>query len=271
MRLIAPFAAATVTLGALYAQCALPIGARLESRPQLSEVADGGGFLTVTRIHAPEGALTDQIKTVLDRIDAKLRFAGSRLANAVSVMVSLRNQSDFAAMNEVYRPYFIDAPPARTTVVTSLPGNALIEVSVTAVPDGIERTAVNPAGWLTTNPYSYGIKSGDTLFMSGLISRNGEDNTPIKGDIHTQTWIVMQNARAVLAAADMTFADVVSSRVYIVDPTATDEMYGIYRGYFSGEPPVPTTATAHLTAPDYLVEVTMIAKARSATRSVVVP
>jgi enamine deaminase RidA (YjgF/YER057c/UK114 family) len=70
----------------------------------------------------------------------------------------------------------------------------------------------------------------------------------------------------------MSFADVVSARVYIVDPSSTDEMYGIYRGYFSGEPPPPTTATALLTSADYLVEITMTAsKGRTVTRPVVIP
>ncbi len=49
-----------------------------------------------------------------------LKTAGSSLANAASITVYLKNQSDFAAMNEVYRTYWTKDPPARTTVVVPL-------------------------------------------------------------------------------------------------------------------------------------------------------
>ena len=49
-----------------------------------------------------------------------------------------------------------------------------------AVPNGGERSDHHPAGWSTPNPYSYGIKTGDTLFLSGLVSRNGKDNSRSK-------------------------------------------------------------------------------------------
>ena len=264
MRFIVSVAAMSLTFGTLTMPGRSP---RVSTPSRQSILSSRPAGCPIASIREPDGPIKDQIKRVMDRIDAKLQASGSRLSNAVSVMVSLKNQSDFAAMNEVYRAYLTDAPPARTTVIAPLTGDALIEMSVTAVSDGVERTAVNPAGWLTTNPYSYGIKTGDVLFMSGLISRNGQDNTPIKGDIHTQTWMIMQNAAMVLDAAGMTFTNVVSSRIYIVDPAATDEMYGIYRGYLPGAPPPSTTATALLTSADYLVEVTMIAsKARPAAK-----
>jgi Putative translation initiation inhibitor, yjgF family len=121
---------------------------------------------------------------VLDNISATLKTAGSSLANAASVTVYLRNQSDFAAMNEVYRGYWTKDPPARTTVMVPLLNEGLVEIAVVAVPDGGERVVVNPSEWSSSpNPYSYAVKDGQHLFLSGLIARNGKDNTPIKGDM----------------------------------------------------------------------------------------
>ena len=60
-------------------------------------------------------------------------------------------------------------------------------MSMVAIPTGGERVVVTPAGWTTANPYSYAIRSGDTLFMSGMISRNPKDNAPIEGDMGAQT------------------------------------------------------------------------------------
>ena len=65
------------------------------------------------------------------------------------------------------------------------------------------------------HPYSYGIRSGDTLFLAGLVSRRGSDGSAIDGDVGVQTRAVLDNAARAPAAAGMSFADVVSSRVFI--------------------------------------------------------
>jgi hypothetical protein len=36
-------------------------------------------------------------------------------------------------------------------------------------------------------------QSGNTLFLGGLVSRNGKDNTNVKGDVPTQTKTVLDN------------------------------------------------------------------------------
>ena len=53
-----------------------------------------------------------------------------------------------------------------------------------AVPNGGERVVIHPSDWIKSpGPYSYGIKAGNTLFLAGLVSRNGKDNTNVKGDV----------------------------------------------------------------------------------------
>jgi enamine deaminase RidA (YjgF/YER057c/UK114 family) len=221
--------------------------------------ADGLVYVSGT-LAAGAGDIKAQTKQVLDNIAATLKTAGSSMANAASVTVYLKNQSDFAAMNEVYRTYWTKDPPARTTVMVPLLNEGLVEIAAVAVPDGGERIVVNPSEWTSSpNPYSYGIKTGNTLFLAGLISRNGKDNTPIKGDMAAQTKTVMDNAAIVLKAGGMSFADVASSRIYISDPNAFQAMNGVYRTYFPTDPPARATVKADLTSPDYIVEVTMIA------------
>jgi len=163
-------------------------------------------------------------------------------------------------MNEVYRTYWTKDLPARTTVVVPLLNQGLVEISAVAVPNGGERVVVNPSGWASSpNPYSYGIKTGNTLFLAGLVSRNGKDNSVIKGDMATQTKAVLDNAAAVLKAGGMSFADVASSRVYITDPAAFQDMNTAYRTAFATDPPARATVKAQLASPDYAVEITMVA------------
>ena len=175
------------------------------------------------------GDVRVQTARALDNLSALLERNGSRMAQVAAVTVYLKNQADFAAMNEVYSKYWPKDPPTRTTVMVNLVApDALVEVSMVALRDGVERRVVHPASWLRSpNPYSYGIQSGDTLFLSGLVSRNGKDNTAVPGDMKTQTETVLKNAGEILAAANMTMADVVSSRVFITD---TGDVPGHERG-----------------------------------------
>jgi len=222
-----------------------------------------------------KGDVKAQTKQTLDNIAATLKAGGSSIANAASVLVYLRNASDFAAMNEVYSTYWQKDPPARTTVVVTQPlanADGLIEISMVAVPNGAERVVVHPGDWIKSpNPYSYGIKTGNTLFLSGLVSRNGKDNSTVKGDIATQTKTVLDNGAAILKQAGMSFADVVSSRVYITDDTTFQAMNTAYRTYFPSSPPARATVKAGLTSPDYVVEITMVAVKDPGRKAITTP
>jgi len=229
-----------------------------------------GGLIYVsgTLATGDDGRITgrtagEQTSAVLTRIQGVLEAAGSSLANAVSVMVYLRRADDFAAMNEVYRTFWSADPPTRTTVVSDLVlDEALVEISLVATPSGAERVVVQPPDWLRSpNPYSYAIRSGDTLFLSGLVARDGRDNSTVEGDVTAQLGVIMNNGRAILAAAGLTFEDVVSARVFLVDAADFQAMNEAYRAHFPSRPPARATVRTALPNPQYRVEVTMTAVA----------
>jgi 2-iminobutanoate/2-iminopropanoate deaminase len=207
------------------------------------------------------GDIRVQTARVLDNLQALVERHGSRMAQVASVTVYLKHGADFAAMNEVYGKYWPKDPPTRTTVVANLVApDALLEVSMVALKDGVERRVVLPPSWQRpASPYSYAIQSGNTLFLSGLVSRNGRDNAVIPGDMKAQTETVLKNAGEILAAAGMTLADVVSSRVFITDITLFQDMNASYRAAFPANPPARATVKTGLTAPSYLVEITLVA------------
>ena len=263
MRLCATLALFIAAVSMTFAQSPKQVfpGANPASPFSAAVKADGLIYVSGTLGSSSGGAdVKAQTKQVLDNISATLKAAGSSLANAASVTVYLRNQADFAGMNDVYRGYFTKDPPARTTVMVPLLNEGLVEIAVVAVPDGGERVVVNPSEWSgSPNPYSYAIKSGNTLFMSGLIARNGKDNTPMKGDMATQTKAVLDNGAVVLKAAGFSYSEVVASRIYITDQTAFADMNKVYQTYFPTDPPARATVKALLTSADYSVEITMVA------------
>jgi reactive intermediate/imine deaminase len=208
-----------------------------------------------------EGDVGAQTRRVLENLSRTLALAGSSLDMVASVTVYLRQASDFQAMNDVYRTFWQADPPARTTIQADLVlPKALVEISMVAIPTGGERKVVHPADWARSpNPYSYGILTGDTVFLAGLVARNGKDNSVVEGDITTQTRAVLDNGGAILAAAGMSHQDVVSSRVYLTDTAMFQEMNAAYRTYFPSAPPARATVRAALMGPQYSVEITMVA------------
>jgi reactive intermediate/imine deaminase len=246
--------------------------------PFSSAVKAGGliylsGAIATDEKGATSGDIKAQTTRTLDGLAATLKLAGSSMPNVASVMVYLRNASDFAAMNDVYKTYWPKDPPTRTTVVAPLARpEALVEIGMVAIPSGGERRVVHPTDWIASpNPYSYGIQTGSTLFLSGLISRNGRDNTVVKGDIAAQTKTVLDNGAAILGAAGMSYADVVSARVFLPDATVFQAMNATYRPYFPGAPPARATVKAALTSPDYLVEITMVAVKDASRTAITTP
>jgi len=207
------------------------------------------------------GDISVQTKRVLDNLSKVLVAAGSNIQHVASVNVYLKNVSDFQAMNKVYQTYWPKNPPARTTVQGNLVvPEALIEIAMVAIPNGGERKIIHPAPWpMAAAPYSYGILSGDTLFLAGLVSRRGKDNSIVEGDMQAQTAAVMENVGEVLNAAGMTFADIVSSRVYITDSAHFQAMNAAYRKYFPKNPPARATVRAALMAPQFLLEISTVA------------
>ena len=228
-----------------------------------SAAAKGDGLIYVAGTIVAQGDIKAQTKGVLDSISQTLTKAGSSLSQVASANVYLKNAADAAAMTEVWRETFPKNPPARTTVVSDfvVPG-ALIEISAVAIPTGGERVAITPAGWSAANPYSYAIKSGDFLFMSGLVSRGTKDNVPVEGDMTTQMNTIMANAAELLKAAGFGLEHVVANRVYITDGTKFGEMNKAYVPHFPKEPPARATVIVGLPGPQYQVEITMTANRR---------
>lgn len=90
-------------------------------------VADGFVFVAGQAAVNPKtnelelGDIRSETRRTLENIRAILEAAGSSLRDVVRVGVFLADVKDFDAMNEVYRQFFAENPPARTTVGAQLP------------------------------------------------------------------------------------------------------------------------------------------------------
>ncbi len=67
------------------------------------------------------GDIRSQARRTLQNVRAILEAAGSSLRDVVRVGVFLADLNDFPAMNEVFKEFFPEDPPARSTVGAQLP------------------------------------------------------------------------------------------------------------------------------------------------------
>jgi len=109
-------------------------------------------------------------------------------------------------------------------------------------------------------PYNQAILSGNTLYTSGQIALDPLTGELILDSIAIETKQVMENMKEVLAAAKMTFENVVKTSIFISDMNNFSEINAIYSDYFNEEtaPARETVEVANL--PKFVnVEISMIA------------
>lgn len=237
------------------------------SGAHLAVATTGDRFVYVSGLTASTPAATGdigvQVTDVLRQIDQTLRAAGSSLQRAVSLQVQLRRAGDFAAMNAAYAPFFRASPPVRTTIVAPPEApHALVEISAVAAAEGMTRDVVAPVGWKgSPNPYSYGIRAGSLVFLSGLVARSGRTNEVVAGDMATQVDVIFDNAADILKAAGLTLGDIVNAKVFVTDRELVGAMNDAYRTRMPAPRPSRATAVTALMNPQYVVEMTFIAAA----------
>ena len=109
-------------------------------------------------------------------------------------------------------------------------------------------------------PYNQAVKVKDTLYLSGQIPLLPETMTLIEGDLKKETHQVMENLKAVLEAANMTFENVVKSSIFLDSMENFSVVNEVYGSYFEEEtaPARETVEVAKL--PKYVrVEISMVA------------
>jgi 2-iminobutanoate/2-iminopropanoate deaminase len=79
----------------------------------------------------------DQVRRALDNVAAIAEAAGTQLADAVRIGVFLANLDDFSKMDAVYREYFHEPMPARTTVGAGIRGYDIEIDAVIALRTGL--------------------------------------------------------------------------------------------------------------------------------------
>lgn len=121
----------------------------------------------------------------------------------------------------------------------------------------IIQTANAPA---PIGPYNQAVLSGNTLYTSGQIALDPETGKLVMSSIESETTQVMENMKAVLEAAGMTFENVVKTSIFISDMNNFAKINSVYAQYFN-EATAPARETVEVAnLPKFVnVEISMIA------------
>ena len=109
-------------------------------------------------------------------------------------------------------------------------------------------------------PYNQAVLLGNLLYTSGQIAINPKTGALEIDDIEKETKLVMENLKAILKAAVMTFENVIKSSIFISDMHNFSKINKIYGKYFNAEtaPARETVEVANL--PKFVnVEISVIA------------
>jgi len=82
-------------------------------------------------------------------------------------------------------------------------------------------------------PYNQAVLVGNTLYTSGQIAINPVTNELVLNNIEDETKLVMENLKAVLEAAEMTFENVVKVSIFISDMGNFANINAVYGSYFN--------------------------------------
>lgn len=130
------------------------------------------------------------------------------------------------------------------------PASGKTPISTTAAPAAI-------------GPYSQAVRVGDMLFASGQIPTDPKTGVFVPGGIQEQTTQVLENIKAILAAAGIDLVHVVKTTVFLKDMkdfAAMNEVYARYLAPPGAVPPARSTVQVAGLPKDALVEIEVIAR-----------
>jgi len=111
-------------------------------------------------------------------------------------------------------------------------------------------------------PYSQAVRLGNLLYTSGQIALDPASGQMIPGGIAEQTTRVLENLKAILAAAGADPAHIIKTVVFLKDMNDFAAMNAVYARYLAPEgvtPPARSTIQAARLPKDALVEIEVIA------------
>lgn len=111
-------------------------------------------------------------------------------------------------------------------------------------------------------PYNQAVTYGGLLYISGQICIDPATGELNNKDLATETRQVMENLKAILAAAGTDFSSVIKTTIFLTDMHRFGEVNEIYGSYFTADFPARETVQVSALPKFVNVEISMIVACR---------
>ena len=123
----------------------------------------------------------------------------------------------------------------------------------------LKQSFASPLAPKPVGPYSSALRAGSLFFVSGQVPLDPATGWMVEGDIAAQTRRVLQSVGALLEAANLSFAHVVRTTVFLADMNDFQAMNDAYATFFSEPYPARSTVQAARLPRDARVEIDVVA------------
>ncbi|KEI69834.1 Rid family detoxifying hydrolase [Endozoicomonas elysicola] len=212
------------------------------------------------------GAVKEQVTQCLKNIKAIVESIDHVMDDAVKITVFLKDISDIAAVDEVYKTFFQSDLPTRTTVaVADLPmTDALVQIEA-LISNGEGTAPQDPCALIkvSRNTENAPISSVSTQTVAFSHYNNLSAQLPIDpktgelvaGGVKEQTEQCLNNIKAILESIDHVMDDVVKTTIFLKDIADIEAVSEVCAKFFPGYVPARTTVNVAALPMDALVQI----------------
>jgi 2-iminobutanoate/2-iminopropanoate deaminase len=184
-----------------------------------------------------------QVQLSIDRMRGTLNLAGADLRNVVFMIPYVTDRVSRDVLNRVCAKNFDAAnPPAWVPInVIGLPSGANVEFTGVAVMDLAKRRTVRPKNMESSPTSSPCVLADNILYCSAQAGiTHGNHGGISASSLEAQTRQTMRNLQDSLAQVNMSFANIVSTHVYLDDIRDADSFDRVYAQYLTAKAPART-------------------------------
>jgi 2-iminobutanoate/2-iminopropanoate deaminase len=238
---------------------------RIFGYPQSCAVEAGGlifcsGMVAVNPVtgEREHGTVTSETRRIFENLKILLEENDSNLARIVQVHAMIYSRLEYDVLNRVYRKYLPESPPARMVWQVVIESGFKVQLDVVAAAGNgntnmaLARQVIEPKNDklnVSKNrglPHSPGIRVGDFLFLSGMVSTDPETGEHKQGTLISEARQILENIRHLLDFSGSSLENVVKMTVFVYDMLEFQNVNDVLLKFFPERPPALTVCGAQL-------------------------
>lgn len=218
--LIAALALSSTLVAQEPARAVVPEQVPVRSNRAYSPAVDTGDYLYVSGQgpRKPDGSLpanfTEQVRQVLDNVQAVVKSAGLSLDHIVYLQVYLEDMTRYDDLKKIISGYFGASQPAQAVLGVARTPDPSIEISAVAVHSLEGKKPVYPSNYRTNDPAPPGMLTHDRLFVSSMVGADPATGR-VPDDPAVQVDLALDRMEAVVQAAGLELRNMVFVNPYL--------------------------------------------------------